>query len=89
MSILTALMQNCKIANAISNSIAVLTENGIAGAALERRAPAKLRRRSLPVQPRIGVLGAIMNTVYASVYSEKVYMCLLANKKVRTRRQLK
>ena len=35
MSILTALMQNCKIANAISNSMAVLTENGIAGAALE------------------------------------------------------
>ena len=73
MSILTALMQNCKIANAISNSMAVLTENGIAGAALERHAPAKLRRRSLPVQPRIGVLGAIMNTVYASAYSEKVY----------------
>ena len=43
-----ALMQNCKMANASSNSKAVvLTENDIPGAALERRKPAKLRRRSL------------------------------------------
>ena len=46
MSVLMAFnMQNCKIANAISNSTAVvLTENDIPGAALERRKPAKLRR---------------------------------------------
>ena len=43
-----ALMQNCKMANATSDStIVVLTENDIPGAALERRKPAKLRRRSL------------------------------------------
>ena len=40
-----ALMQNCKMANATSDStIVVLTENDIPGAALERRKPAKLRR---------------------------------------------
>ena len=49
MSVLPALMQNCKMANASSNSTAVvLTENDIPGAALERRKPAKFRRRSLP-----------------------------------------
>ena len=49
MSILMSLMQNCKMANyASSNSTAVvLTENDIPGAALERRKPAKLTRRSL------------------------------------------
>ena len=42
-----ALMQNCKMANASSNYTAVvLTENDIPRAALERRKPAKLRRRS-------------------------------------------
>ena len=42
------LMQNCKMANATSNSTAVvLTENDFPRAALERRNPAKLRRRSL------------------------------------------
>ena len=45
MSVLMALKQNCKIANATSNSTAViLTENDILGAALERRKPAKVRR---------------------------------------------
>ena len=39
------LMQNCKMANATSNSTAVvLTENDFPRAALERRNPAKLRR---------------------------------------------
>ena len=48
MSVLPVLMQNCKMANASSNSTAVvLTENDIPGAALERRKPAKFRR-SLP-----------------------------------------
>ena len=43
MSVLMALMQNCKMASASSNSMAVvLTENDIPGAALERRKPAKL-----------------------------------------------
>ena len=49
MSILMALMQNCKMVNTSLNSTAVvLTENDIPGAVLERRKPAKLRRRSLP-----------------------------------------
>ena len=43
MSVLKALTQNCKIANAISNSTAVVvTKNNIPEAALERRKPAKL-----------------------------------------------
>ena len=47
MSVLMALMQNCKMANASSNYTAVvLTENDIPRTALERRKPAKLRRRS-------------------------------------------
>ena len=45
---LMALMQNCKMANATSNSMAVvLAENDIPGVDLERRKPAKLRRKSL------------------------------------------
>ena len=45
MSVLMALMQNCKMANASSNSAAViLIENDIPRAALERHKPAKLRR---------------------------------------------
>ena len=42
-----SLIQNCKIANATSNSTdVVLTENNIPGAALERRKLAKLRSLS-------------------------------------------
>ena len=48
MSILMALIQNCRMANASSNSTAVVfTENDIPGATFEMRKPAKLRRRSL------------------------------------------
>ena len=48
MSVLTTLMENYKIANATSNSAAVVfTENDIPESALERRKPVKLRRRSL------------------------------------------
>ena len=45
MSVLVALMQNCKMVKATLNSTAVvLTENDIPGAALERCKPARLRR---------------------------------------------
>ena len=48
-SVLMALIQNCKMANASSKSTAVvLTVNDIPGAASERSKPAKLRKRSLP-----------------------------------------
>ena len=48
MSVLMALMQNCKMTNATSNSMAVvLAETDIPGAALERHKPVKLRRKSL------------------------------------------
>ena len=48
MSVLMALMQNCKMVSTTSNSTAVvLPENDIPGADLERRTPAKLRRKSL------------------------------------------
>ena len=66
MSVLMALglMQNCKMANASSNAMAVVpTENDITGAALERCKPVKLNRKR-PVQPRLDGLGTIMNMVY-------------------------
>ena len=45
MIILMAHMQNCKMANATSNStVVVLTEKDIPGTASERRKPEKLRR---------------------------------------------
>ena len=48
MDILMALMQNCKMVNATSNSTAiVLTENDIPGVALESCKPTKLGKRSL------------------------------------------
>ena len=60
-----ALMQNCKMPNASSNSTAVVpTEHYIPGAALERRKPEKNLKMKKPVQPRLDDLGAIMNTTY-------------------------
>ena len=48
MSVLMALMENCKLANATSNSAAVVfTEYDVPEAALERRKPVKRRRKSL------------------------------------------
>ena len=65
MNVLKALIQNCKMANATSNSTSVvLTENDIPGlGCLERRKLAKFKRRSLSSLDLV-VWGAIMNTVY-------------------------
>ena len=67
MDVLKALMQNCKMANATSNSTSVfLTENDIpCRSCLERRKLAKLKRRSLS-SLNLVVLDAIMNTVYSN-----------------------
>ena len=67
MNLLKALIQNCKIANATSNSTSVVLENMNPRSCLESRKLAKLKRRS-PSSLDSVVLDAIMNTVYGAYF---------------------